>query len=348
MPTVRLEPSGAEFPVGTGESILTAALRHRISIRHGCRQGKCSLCKHWLVDGDVEDSRASVYALTRADRANGAILLCCAHALSDLIIELDDETEAEELPPLEPPSSRIGTVVEQRSLTQNLTELRLRLDQSLSFRAGQYAELSLAASGLSRPYSILNAPASALELTFCVKRIPGGAFSSHLSQLTPGTTLNVHGPFGTMFLRKSGRPVIAAATGSGIAPILSILGDAADSGLDVAIRFYYGAVSAADLSYLDLLDEFAQRLPDFQFVPCLSHGETATVSNAREGRITRVIASDIGDASGYDAYLCGAPDMCNTIGELLELKGLSANRVHTDAFYAAAPPSADQGAAVRR
>lgn len=333
MPTVRLEPSGAEFHVDTGEDILTAALRHRISIRYGCRRGKCSSCKHWLVDGDVEDSGASVYALTRADRVDGAILLCCTQALSDLIIELDNDAEAEELPPLEPPSSYTGTIVEQRCLTEKLTEVRVRLDRSLRFRAGQYAELSFAHPGKSRPYSILNAPVSDLELTFCIKRVPGGAFSGRLSELTPGTTFNVQGPFGTMFLRESGRPVIAAATGSGIAPILSILCDAASSGINVAIRFYYGAVSAANLIYLDLLDELAQQLPHFQFIPCVSRGEPAEVSNARYGSITRVIASDISEASAYDAYLCGAPDMCDTVGELLELKGIPANRVYTDAFY---------------
>jgi ferredoxin-NADP reductase/ferredoxin len=331
---VRLSPTGEEFLVGADEDILTAALRHGVNLQYGCRHGNCSSCKHWLIDGDVDDSATSVYAIPRDERAEGAILLCCTFAKSDLVIEINQHDGAETLPPMTPPSRRRATVREQRQRAPDLVELRVELDEPLSFRAGQYAEFSLD-TGERRSYSLVNPPSSGREMTFCIKRVQNGVFSTVLDRIVPGSELQLEAPFGTMFLRDNGRPVIAAAIGSGIAPILSILTDAAEHNRDIPIQFYYGARCASDLVYLDEIARLSTRLTEFRFIPCLSQGAADTVPNGRSGRVTRVIAEDIRDASPYDAYLCGAPEMCDAVGRLLEAKGLPQARIHADKFYPA-------------
>ncbi|ELB87249.1 2-polyprenylphenol hydroxylase-like oxidoreductase [Rhodococcus wratislaviensis IFP 2016] len=335
MARVTLEPTGEQFSVGEDEDILTAALHNGINLQYGCRHGNCSSCKHWLLDGDVDDSAGSVYAIPRNEREDGAILLCCAFAKSDLVIEIHQHEGVEALPPMTPPSTRRATVLGQRSMTPNLVELRVELDEPLSFRAGQYAEFTLD-TGDRRSYSLVNPPSSGRELTFCVKRVQNGVFSGVLDRIGPGSHLHLEAPFGTMFLRETGRPVIAVGIGSGIAPLLSILTDAADQQVDVPIRFYYGARTTGDLVYLDELAELTRRLRDFQFIPCLSQGSPDTLPrNGRAGRVTRAVAEDIPDASLYDAYLCGAPEMCDAVGRLLEAKGLPEARIHADKFYSA-------------
>jgi len=335
MARVTMVPTGEEFPVGENEDILTAALHHGINLQYGCRHGNCSSCKHWLIDGDVDDSAASVYAIPRNEREDGAILLCCTFAESDLVIEIHQHEGAEALPPMTPPGPRRATVLELHSRTPDLVELRVALDEPLSFRAGQYAEFTLD-TGERRSYSLLNPPSSGSELTFCIKRVQNGVFATVLDRLEPGSRLHLEAPFGTMFLRETGRPVIAVGIGSGIAPLLSILSDAADQNSEVPIRFYYGARTNNDLVYLDKLAELSTRLKDFQFIPCLSQGTPDTVPpNGRTGRVTRAIAEDIRDASPYDAYLCGAPEMCDAVGRLLEAKGLPEARIHADKFYSA-------------
>lgn len=332
---VTLEPTGQQFPVGEKEDILTAALHHGINLQYGCRHGNCSSCKHWLIDGDVDDSAASVYAIPRNEREDGAILLCCTYAESDLVIEIDQHDGVEALPPMTPPSPRQATVLELHSRTPDLVELRVALDAPLSFRAGQYAEFTLD-TGQRRSYSLLNPPSAASELTFCIKRVHDGVFANVLDRLRPGSALQLEAPFGTMFMRDTKRPVIAVGIGSGIAPLLSILSDAAEQNSEAPIRFYYGARTTHDLVYLDELAELSTRLTDFQFIPCLSQSTPESLPpNARSGRVTRVIAEDIRDASPFDAYLCGAPEMCDAVGRLLEAKGLPESRIHTDKFYSA-------------
>ncbi len=340
MPHVTLEPTGERFQVGDGEDILTAALRRGVNLRYGCRHGNCSSCKHWLLDGDVDDSAASVYAIPRDEREDGAILLCCTYARSDVVIEIDRHDGVEDLPPLEPPSPRAAVVRGIRPLTPSLVELRVELDRPLTFRAGQYAELAVGGTGERRSYSILSTPGSDRELTFCVKRVENGLFTAFLDGLAPGDRLDLEAPFGTLFLRETGRPVVAAATGSGIAPVLSILRDAAEHGSDVPVGLYYGARTRDDLVYLDEIGQIADRLPGFRFVPCLSRGPVDGFPGARPGRITRAIGQDVRDGSAYDAYVCGAPRVCDAVGLLLEAKGLPEARIHADRFYPAVDDSA--------
>ena len=75
---VVLEPSGLRFEVAPGETVLGAALRQGIPLEYGCRQGRCSSCKYFLREGEVDLGAASPYALSEQEREEGWALLCCA------------------------------------------------------------------------------------------------------------------------------------------------------------------------------------------------------------------------------------------------------------------------------
>ena len=300
--------------------------------------GNCSSCKHWLIEGDVDDSAASVYAIPRDEREDGAILLCCTFARTDLVIEIDQHDGIEELPPMEPPAPRQATVLGVRLLTPALVELHVEVQETVRFRAGQYAEITVGGTGERRSYSLVNPPGSGRELVFCIKRIPGGVFDAALDGFGPGTRLDLEVPFGTMFLRHTGRPVLAAAIGSGIAPILSILTDAASREVDVPIRFYYGARSAEDLVYLDEIGHLSERLPRFTFIPCLSRGH-AMKSRADGRGGSRGPSRKTSRTRPRSTPICAAPRRCATpFGRLLEAKGLPEAHIHADKFYPAVEP----------
>src|SRR5436190_594232 len=84
----RLEPVGIELEVDEDETILDAAFRQGIMLMHGCKEGQCSSCKSFLLDGDVDLDRYSTFALPDFEEAEGYTLLCRAHALTDVEIEL--------------------------------------------------------------------------------------------------------------------------------------------------------------------------------------------------------------------------------------------------------------------
>src|SRR5262249_28970065 len=86
--TVRFEPVGLEIEVDEDETILRAAFRQGLMLMHGCKEGQCSACKSFLLDGEVDLDPYSTFALADYEQEEGWTLLCRAHAYSDLEVEL--------------------------------------------------------------------------------------------------------------------------------------------------------------------------------------------------------------------------------------------------------------------
>src|SRR5260370_7385871 len=86
---VRFEPVGIEIEVGEEQTILRAAFEQGVMLMHGCKEGQCSSCKSFVLDGDdIELDRYSTFALPDFERDEGYTLLCRAHAYEDVTIEL--------------------------------------------------------------------------------------------------------------------------------------------------------------------------------------------------------------------------------------------------------------------
>jgi len=90
MPThrVHFQPVDIDIDVNEDETVLNAAFRQGVSLTHGCREGQCSACKSFLLDGDIEMEKYSTFALPENEREEGYVLLCRCHAYSDLEVEL--------------------------------------------------------------------------------------------------------------------------------------------------------------------------------------------------------------------------------------------------------------------
>ncbi len=85
---VRFEPVDLEMDVDEDETVLDAAFRQGITLMHGCREGQCSACKSFLIEGDMQMARYSTFALADYESEEGYVLLCKTHAYSDLTVEL--------------------------------------------------------------------------------------------------------------------------------------------------------------------------------------------------------------------------------------------------------------------
>lgn len=328
-----LSLSNQTFDIQTGETVLDAALRQGVALEYGCRHGNCSSCKYYLESGDVDHGGASIYSLTEAERDEGFALLCCAKPVSDLVIEVRGGSDARALPLIKPREFE-ATLLGVTQLTRTLWRIRIEIAQALPFYAGQFVELKLGGQDFWRSYSIASAPADNRVLEFVIKRVGGGQFSDQIVALVPGSPLTVRGPFGTSYLRDGEAPVLLVAIGSGVSPILSILRQAAVTEDPRRFSFYYGARTPADLPLQAELQRLTRMLGErFVFQPVLSRPDA--MWNGLSGRVTQALQRDLADARPYDAYLCGAPDMCDAIGTLLEAKGIRAGQLFFDKFHAA-------------
>ena len=73
---VRFEPVGIDIEVDEDETVLNAAFRQGVMLMHGCKEGQCSACKSFLLDGDVQMDRYSTFALADYESEEGYVLLC--------------------------------------------------------------------------------------------------------------------------------------------------------------------------------------------------------------------------------------------------------------------------------
>jgi propane monooxygenase reductase subunit len=333
---VRLEPVGIEFEVDEDETVLNGAFRQGLMLMHGCKEGQCGACKSFLLDGDVDLDRYSTFALPDFEEEEGWTLLCRAHAMTDLEVELINYDEEILRSGIEVQTLR-ASVEAIEPLTRDIRRLVLRLadrDQ-LRFYPGQYVDIRIPGTDDHRSFSMANLPTDEGRLEFIIKVYPGGRFSGLLDGgLSEGDELELSGPYGVFTLRNSSvRPLVFIGGGAGMAPILSLLRSLVEQGSERTAVYYYGAREEEDLFHVDELNELAQGLlPDLRFVPALSEQEWG----GEKGLITDVVDRSESDLTDVDAYLCGPPPMVDAAIDLLVRRGVPEAHIYYDKFTTSA------------
>ncbi|ALT75939.1 fatty acid desaturase [Paucibacter sp. KCTC 42545] len=314
--------------VQADETLLQAALRQGVEMPYSCRVGGCASCKCKLTSGQVKQLTETSYLLSDEDLDAGMILACQSIPLSDVRIELAPLAQAQR--------QRVaGHVIAQERLTHDITRLRIQLAQRLSFQAGQFAELSLAAlPGMQRSYSFAAPCRDDGQVEFFVRQVPGGAFSTLVNQQELlGQSVQIEGPLGHFTLRPADAPLLMVAGGSGLAPVLAILQEALATGVTRSVTLLFGARKAKDLYALDEIAELAALWPAaFNFVPVLSEPEPEANEfwTGARGLITEHLLGAL--LPGAHAYLCGPPAMIDAAAALLQQHGVAAEHIHADRF----------------
>lgn len=336
--TVQFEPVGVEMEVEEGEIVLHAAFRQGIALMHGCKEGQCSSCKSILIDGDIELLKYSTFALPDYERDQEYVLLCRSEAYSDLVVELltyDDELLLGAMP-VKDVTAKITAI---ESLTHDIRRLEVAVDDEFGFRAGHYVDITIPGTDVTRSYSMASLPSKPDSLEFIIKIYADGAFSSQLRDvLKVGDELQIKGPYGSCFRRKErSGPILLVAGGSGMAPVWSILTDHVENGdRDRPVTFFYGARTPDDLFYLSQIAKIAEQLPNFKFVPGLSHVDNGTSWTGERGYIHTTVDKYFKDgrlnSQSMEAYVCGPPPMIDALLPVLSMNRVDEARIHVDKF----------------
>ena len=338
--SVRFEPVDLEIEVSEDETVLDAAFRQGIALMHGCREGQCSACKSFLIDGDLQHDKYSTFALADYESEEGYVLLCKAHVYTDAVIELInyDEEALRSAVPLQHLRTSIKAI---DAVTHDIVSLRLELIEpsGFVFKPGQYADIRIPGHDGHRSFSMATTPTSGGDLEFLIKKYAGGHFSGLLSgELKVGDELELDGPYGSFTLREwSERPIVCIGGGAGMAPILCLLRHMVEEGATHrSVTFYYGARNPTDLFYLDELEQVGKQLPQFTFVPCLSDTWPEDWSElgvaGQSGLVTDVAEKHETDLTDSEFYLCGPPPMVDAAIALLDGQNVPTEQVHFDKF----------------
>ena len=327
---VIIKPSGHTFPVETDESILDAGLRHGYTLPYSCRDGVCGTCKGKVLEGTVNYGKYQKSTLTEAEKAAGMALFCRARPQSDVVVECREVNSAKDIQVKMLPC-RVQKM-EKRADDVMVLYLKLPANERLQFLAGQYIDI-MTKDGEARSFSLANAPHDDDFLQLHVRNIVGGAFTQHIfTTMKERDILRFKGPLGTFFLREdSEKPVLFVASGTGFAPIKSIIEHVLHSGIKRSMHFYWGGRKLTDLYMLEQAREWEAR--GIKFTPVLSESVPTDVWPGEVGFVHQAVLSDYSDLSGYQIYACGSPLMVEAAHrDFTNLRGLPNEEFFSDAF----------------
>lgn len=332
---IQLENSGRFFEAFDGETILDAAERNDIQLPYSCRDGICGTCKARLCSGSVDHGYYACTALTEEEVEQGYFLMCTGTAKSDLLVD----APVEELGFAPSPLPFNGSVLSIDHLTSDVAILRVGLPvgTTFRFRAGQYVEL-LVANGQRRSFSIANAPQDAGVIELHVRLVPGGLFTPTVFEgLKVGDPISLVGPKGGFYLRADERPVILLASGTGFAPIKSMVLDALRRKFKGPATLYWGGRRKCDLYMHELPLAWEHRYSGFYYVPALSEPKPEDAWQGRTGFVHQAVMADFPDLSGHDVYACGVPAMVEAArADFVEKCGLPVENFYADLFLTTA------------
>lgn len=329
--TIRVAGSDVAFACAPGSTILDAAQDAGYAMPYSCRNGVCGNCKGRVAAGQI-DVPGALEAITEEERAGGYTLFCQAKPRSDL------EIAPREIQRIDSTARKLVSAkiyrIERPADDVALLQLRFPAGTRVRFKAGQYLQVLLE-DGARRCFSMANPPQQSDGAQLHIRLVPGGRFSGQvLPGLAAGMTLRVELPYGDFFLREpSDKPALFVASGTGFAPIKSILEDAFRRGVKRAMALYWGARKRKDLYLMPLPEKWAAQRPAFRFVPVLSEEGPQDGWRGRTGLVHRAVMEDFSSLAGHEAYACGVPAMINAARRDFEReRALPPEDFHCDAF----------------
>jgi ferredoxin--NADP+ reductase len=237
----------------------------------------------------------------------------------------------------------VETITDVRPWTDSLFSFRTTRDRSYRFTPGQFARLGVAGaaegSTVWRAYSIASA-AHDEHLEFFSVVVPGGQFTSRLSKLKEGDPLYVERKsygFLTTDRFQEGRDLWMLATGTGLAPFLSILHDFQTWESYDNLILVQSVRTQAELAYEDLIRGFDASEYYAEFAHKLRYVRIVTrepVPGTLRDRVTKLLASgvlekNVGLKLDHDRsriMLCGNPEMVEDSRKLLVERGYRLSR----------------------
>jgi len=318
---------------GDNETLSDAAYRQQINIPLDCRDGACGTCRGLCESGhyDLPESSYIEDALTAEEAAKGYVLACQTRPRSDCVIRVPASSTA-----CKTGVTRFeGAIAAVAPLSDSTIGFSINLDDpaALSFLPGQYVNVEIPGSGLTRAYSFSSAP-GASQAAFVVRNVPQGRMSSFLSgEAQSGQRMAFSGPFGSFYLRPVTRPVLFLAGGTGIAPFLSMLDVLAASGNAHPVRMVYGVTNDIDLVATEKLDAAAAGIEGFSYRTCVAD---AASGHDRKGYVTAHVDPEWINGGDVDIYLCGPVAMVEAVRDWLQASGITPANFYYEKFSASA------------
>jgi ferredoxin--NADP+ reductase len=215
------------------------------------------------------------------------------------------------------------------------------LEDPFPFEAGQYATLGLMGPEgklIQRPMSISSSADDLTEYEFFIRLVQIGGFTPLLWEIGVGDPINIKGAKGKFLLQDDGRTCLFVASGTGLAPFISMLATLRDRGEKRDIVLLHGVSYAHDLAWRkELMQLEAEGVFPLRYIATVSRPRESPDWDGETGRVETIVASQM-DAFGLTSenatvYLCGNPEMISAVDEIATGRGFPPERIRKELYW---------------
>jgi CDP-4-dehydro-6-deoxyglucose reductase len=321
--------NGVKFQCDSNTTIFEAAKNSGIILEHSCLKARCRSCAVQIEKGATQDKLDDMI-LSNEEKKNKWILSCNAFPLSNLILDIED------LPAIQIISKKIipAKINSIIKLNDTVVEVELRLppNSNFAYNSGQYVNISK--GQIIRSYSIANSYNEKGIINLIIKKYENGLMSKYwFEEAKVNDILRIEGPLGSFFLRETKvKNIIFLATGTGIAPIKSILeyiSSSKEKYLSKNLWLFVGVRTENELLWNpNQLNEIL----NINYIPVLSRG---TIDwTGERGYVQDVVKKLNISLVDSQVYACGSSAMIQSSKKILTENGLNKNHFFSDAFVA--------------
>ncbi len=229
-------------------------------------------------------------------------------------------------------------LIAKKTLVPNIFLFEFILNEgTLDFQAGQYLILFVPQENKEparRLYSIATPPSQSDRFELLVELVPNGIASTYFERLTFQEQVMFQGPAGLFTMHPNVSEKLFLITGTGIAPVRSMLYHNLPRSLQKFILLW-GLRYLKDVYFFEEFKALTQKYPHFQFKICLSREETLEKIPVIDqqyftlGHVDNACNELMGN---FDYYLCGGRAVVESLRQYLLAKNISKEKIVLEKF----------------
>ncbi len=225
------------------------------------------------------------------------------------------------------PSKQQATLKSKKWISSKVLEVTFIPNSKFKFLPGHFINLNIPEVAY-RSYSISSDPKNKNEFQIIVSAKHKGPGANYLRNLESGETVNFIGPSGKfLFSSQKSKNIVFLATGTGIAPFLTMLYNLKHTKAKSKIHLYWGLRDESEIFYIELLNNFKTTL-NFDYTICLS--KPSKKWQEHTGRITNHY--EVSYPRTVHVYLCGNPSMVDELLPKLIDQGVKPENIFYEKF----------------
>lgn len=314
---VHIKDTEYKFNLTDNISILEAAISQGINLPYGCRNGDCGGCKCNVSSGVLMDDNGH-----KIESLND-VLLCQSFANSDIVLDIPGFDNSIKI------RNYLAKIIKlDKHNNTAIMQIQIPNTQTFNHLPGQFIEIN--AAGVTRSYSIANIANDNKIIELHIRHYLNGFFSTKVwNDYKVGSVIKFKAPLGNFTLQSTQNPLLMVCTGTGFAPINSLLQHMLQIGSTRSVHLIWGNYEEDDFYCLDYLEQYKKL--NLKLSLCANKVQDVTTFSSL--LVTQVVSQEYNDLSNYEVYACGNPNMINDIRNLTTNElNLNKNNFFCDSF----------------